>query len=66
MLNPQKMNTLPPKPNLVIKGEMPADIAAKMGLEVKDFDPSVRYALRGNTSVQHLSQLASRAGQGRA
>ena len=42
MLNPQKMNTLPPKPNLVVKGEMPADIAAKLGIEVKDIDPSVR------------------------
>jgi hypothetical protein len=36
------MNTMPPKPNLVINGEMLPDIAKKMGLEVKNFDPSVQ------------------------
>ena len=41
MLNPAKMNTLPPKPCLVVNGEMPPDISKKHGLEVKDFDPSV-------------------------
>merc|ERR1711966_197632 len=45
MLNPQKMNTMPPKPNLVVNGEMPPDIAKKMGLEVKDFDPAVKQEL---------------------
>jgi len=41
MLNPQKMNTMPHKPCLVVNGEMPPDIATKMGLEVKNFDPTV-------------------------
>jgi hypothetical protein len=40
-LNPQKMNTMPHKPCLVVNGEMPPDIATKMGLEVKNFDPTV-------------------------
>lgn len=41
MLNPQKMNTMPHKPCLVVNGEMPPNIATKMGLEVKNFDPTV-------------------------
>jgi len=45
MLNPAKMNTLPPKPCLVVNGEMPPDISKKHGLEVKDFDPSVKEEL---------------------
>jgi hypothetical protein len=41
MLNPEKMNTMPQKPCLVVNGEMPPDIATKMGFEVKTFDPTV-------------------------
>jgi len=50
MLNPAKMDTMPPKPNLVINGEMPTDIAKKLGLEVKNFNATV---LQMTTRIKH-------------
>ena len=55
MLNPAKMDTMPPKPNLVINGEMPTDIAKKLGLEVKDFNATV---LQMTTRIINVSTYA--------
>jgi len=53
MLVPKSMNTLPPKPCHVRGGEMPAEIAKKLGLEIKHPDPSVVAQLNSTLKEQH-------------
>lgn len=52
-LTPKAMNTIPPKPNLVVAGEMPEDMAKKQGLALQAMDRNTIQELNTILRNQH-------------